>query len=100
LNMARLCIIGDRLTVTGLELSGLKNMQIADRNNIVDRMRDINEDMDVILVTQSLAQEAVKEIKELRRDGKIVVEIPDREGGGEERISRIVRNVIGFDLAK
>jgi len=98
--MARLCIIGDRLTVTGLELSGLKNMQIADRNNIVDRMRDINEDMDVILVTQSLAQEAVKEIKELRRDGKIVVEIPDREGGGEERISRIVRNVIGFDLAK
>ncbi len=100
MNMARLCIIGDRLTVTGLELSGLKNMQIADRNNIVDRMRDINEDMDVILVTQSLAQEAVKEIKELRRDGKIVVEIPDREGGGEERISRIVRNVIGFDLAK
>ena len=98
--MARLCIIGDRLTVTGLELAGLKNMQIADQKTVVDKLKDIDEDMDVILVTQSLAQEALKEIKELRRDGKIVVEIPDREGGGEETISRIVRNVVGFDLAR
>ncbi|MEA1925116.1 MAG: V-type ATP synthase subunit F [Candidatus Altiarchaeota archaeon] len=98
--MAKLCIIGDRLTVTGLELAGLKNMQIADQKTIVEKIRDMDEDMDVILVTQSLAREAVKEIKELRRDGKIVVEIPDREGGGEETTSMIVRNVIGFDLAR
>lgn len=100
MKMARVYIVGDRLTVTGLELAGLKNMQIADQETIVDRMRDVDEDMDVILVTQSLAREALKEIKELRREGKIVVEIPDREGGGEETISRIVRNVVGFDLAK
>ncbi len=93
-------MIGDRLTVTGFELAGLKNMIIADQETIVDRVKSIDKDMDVILVTQSLAREALKEIKELRRDGRIVVEIPDREGGGEETTSRVVRDVIGFDLAK
>ncbi len=98
--MANLCIVGDRLTVTGLELTGLKNMYVADKNNVAEVMKGLGEDMEVILITQSLAREAGKEIDELRKQDKIVVEIPDREGGGEETIGAIVRDVVGFDLAK
>jgi len=98
--MVKLCIIGDRLTVTGLELAGLKNMYIADKENITDVIRNLNDKFDVILITQSLAKNVSKEIDSLRRKDKIVVEIPDREGGGEETIRKMVRDFIGFELVK
>jgi len=98
--MAKLWIIGDRLTVTGMELAGLKNMEIANQENIEDKIMKIDENMDVILITQSLAKHASKQINELRKQDKIVVEIPDRSGEGDATTSKIVKDVIGFDFGK
>lgn len=88
------------MTVTGLQLAGLKNMYTANEENVEQIMQENCEDADVILITESLSQEAERTIDRLRREEKIVVEIPDRESGSQQSINEIVKEVVGFELAK
>ena len=89
---------GDELTVTGLKLAGLKNSYAVNVDQINDALQDINEAR-IILITHSLAKHAEETIGELREKGKIVVEIPDQAGGGDE-INRLIQSTIGVELKK
>ena len=93
-------IIGDRLTATGMELAGLKNVFIADKENVGSVLKDVSGTARIIVITHALAQHAEKDIEKLRRAEKTIVEIPDQTGGGEDVIGKLVREVVGFDLKK
>ncbi len=93
-------LIGDRLIVTGMELAGLKNSVVADKDNIGNVLKDVSNRARIIVITNSLARHAEKDIEKLRKFEKIIVEIPDRTGSGEDTIGKLVREVIGFELKK
>jgi len=92
-------LVGDELTVTGLQLAGLKRARKADECSAGKVISEAPHDALIVLVTQTLAKFAVNEIAALRRTGKIVVEIPDMSGaGGADVTERLVREAVGFNL--
>lgn len=93
-------LIADKLTVTGAKLGGLKNAYVADESNIERILDNIQKSARIIVITQSLAKYVKKEIEKLRRMGKIVVTIPDKSGSGEDIVSKMIRDVVGFELKK
>lgn len=93
-------LIGDRVIVTGMELAGLKNAIAADKENISNVLKEVSNKARIIIITHALAGYAEKDIEKLRRSDKILVEIPDQSGGGEDTINKLVREVVGFELRK
>lgn len=93
-------LIGDRLTVNGLKLAGLKKSYEADETNVVSILEGVRRQARVILVTQNLAKHAQKEIDRIRASGGIIIEIPDRFGGGEALMDRMIKEAIGVDLKR
>jgi len=91
-------LIGDRLTITGLQLAGLKKTKVADESNINSVLEQVPEGTVMVIITQSLARAAEKEIEKLRRKDTFVVEIPDKSGGGEDVTKRLIREAVGFDI--
>jgi len=92
-------LIGDRLTVTGLKLAGLKETFIADGSNVNEILKKISSDASIILITSELAKFVVKDIEKLRKSGKIVIEIPDRVGS-DDVIEKLIKDAVGFELKK
>ena len=92
-------LIGDRLTVTGLKLAGLKKAFIADEKNVNEVIKKIGSEANVILITSELAKLVVRDIEKLRKTGKIVIEIPDRSGSSDV-IEKLIKDAIGFELKK
>lgn len=93
-------LIGDRLIVAGMELAGLKNAFVADKENVSSVLKDVGNKARIIVITHTLAKYAKKDIEKLRKSEKIIVEIPDQSGGGEDTINKLVREVVGFELKK
>ncbi|HEX54849.1 MAG: hypothetical protein DRO90_00860 [Candidatus Altiarchaeales archaeon] len=98
--MEEFCIIGDELTVTGMKLIGVKNCYIADKENVRDILENAVNKFAIVAITHSLSKHVKNEIERIRANNKIIVEIPDREGGGEDTLRKLVRDVIGFELKK
>lgn len=92
-------LVGDRLTVTGLKLVGLKKTCIADEKNVVSVLKEIKPKAKIILITQSLSKHARREIEKMRKSGSIVVEIPDRVGGGDT-VEKLIQEAVGFEIKK
>lgn len=93
-------LIADKLTVTGAKLGGLKNAYIADEGNIGRILNDIQSRARMIVITHSLAKHVKKEIEKLKKMNKIIVTIPDKSGGGEDVITKMIRDVVGFELKR
>lgn len=95
--MTRVAVIGDEITVTGLKLAGLKNASVATEAD-VESLIESPEETDIIVITHSLYNAARKRIERMK--DKIVIEIPDSQGGGEDVVNKIIKDVIGFELNK
>jgi len=93
-------LIADRLTITGLSLAGLKNVYLADRDCAARALLEVSDKAKIILITNALAMNSRREIEKLRKAGKVIVEIPDRSGAGEDFVGKMVKEVIGFELKK
>lgn len=93
-------LIGDELTITGMRLGGLKNVHLADERNIGEVLSKVSKDARMVLITKELAEHAKKDIEKLRKTNKTIIEIPDKSGGGEDFVDRLVKDVIGFELKK
>ncbi len=93
-------IIGDELTITGMQLAGFKNVHVANKENVTAVAKEVAEKARITLITQELAQHAKKEIEKLQKSGKIIVGIPDRTGGGEDFVNQLIKEVIGFNLKR
>jgi vacuolar-type H+-ATPase subunit F/Vma7 len=92
-------VIGDELTVTGFRLAGMKKAIKADEDSVSQLLMDSQGSGDIILITQSLARHAQREIEMIRRKGIVLIEIPDRGGiGGEDIMQKLVKEAVGFDL--
>ncbi len=90
--------ITDRLTAIGMGIAGLKSVSIATGKEVSNLLNRTTETEDIVVISQGLAKPVKEDIKKLRRSGKMIVEIPDRESGGEDSVNRIVREVVGFDI--
>lgn len=91
-------LVADKLTITGFRLAGMKNVHLADKETAGSTLMKVSEKADIILITQSLAANAQREIAKLRKSNKIIVEIPDKAGPGNDFVAKTVREVIGFEL--
>ena len=90
--------ITDRLTAIGMGLAGLKKVSLATERDVSSILNKSSETEDILVITRGLATQAKEDIEKLRKSGKMIVEIPDREGGGEDSINRIIREVVGFEI--
>jgi len=90
--------ITDRLTAIGMGIAGLKKVSVATEKEVSDILNKTSETEDIVVISRGIAKQAKGDIEKLRKSGKMIVEIPDREGGGEDSINRIVREVVGFDV--
>jgi vacuolar-type H+-ATPase subunit F/Vma7 len=93
-------LIADKLTATGMRLSGLKKVYVVDAAGAGGALIDASETAKILLITNTLAAHAKREIEKLRKAGKVIVEIPDRSGAGEDMVGRMIKEVIGFELKK
>jgi len=90
--------ITDRLTAIGMGLAGLKKVSLATERDVSGILSKSSETEDILVITRGLATSAKEDIEKLRKSGKMIVEIPDRAGGGEDSINRIIREVVGFEV--
>lgn len=90
--------ITDRLTAIGMGIAGLKKVTVATEKEASNILNKTSETEDIVVISRGLAKQAKDDIEKLRKSGKMIVEIPDREGGGEDSINRIIREVVGFDI--
>jgi len=90
--------ITDRLTAIGMGIAGLKKVSVATEKEVSDILNKTSETEDIVVISRGIAKQAKGDIEKLRKSGKMIVEIPDREGGGEDSINQIVREVVGFDV--
>ena len=90
--------ITDRLTAIGMGLAGLKKVSLATERDVSGILNKSSETEDILVISRGLATSAKEDIEKLRKSGKMIVEIPDRAGGGEDSINRIIREVVGFEV--
>ncbi len=90
--------ITDRLTAIGMGLAGLKKVSLATERDVSGILSKSSETEEILVITRGLATSAKEDIEKLRKSGKMIVEIPDRAGGGEDSINRIIREVVGFEV--
>lgn len=95
--MANIQVIGDETTATGLKLAGLKQSYTADKRNINQKLDQV-EDADILVITHSLYAEAREKLD--RMEDKMVIEIPDHTGGGEDVVKQLIKEVLGFEISK
>ncbi len=97
--MTKMIIIGDEATVTGLKLAGLKNAVVADEESVSGVLRGLPEEIDIIVISRHLREAAKHELFKMKE--KMVIDLPDSaEEEGEDIVSKMIREVIGFDTAK
>jgi len=94
--MAKICVIGDEITLTGLNLVGLKETYLANTEN-VSAVLDKLKDRKVIIITHTL-YEVVKEKVKRIPSSTIVLELPDMNGIGEDKTAVMIKNAIGRDI--
>ncbi len=98
--MDKMHLIADKLTVTGMRLGGLKEVHSASEETVGKILEEVAQEARIVLITQGLAKHVREKINRLRKSKKVIVEIPDRGGGGEDFVDNLVKDVIGFELKK
>lgn len=101
----RFHLISDNVdTLVGLRLAGIDGVIVHEEQEVRDALNDVikTDDVAVVLMTEKLVRlcpELVYEIK-LKRRRPLIVEIPDRHGGGrtKDSITRYVRDAIGLKV--
>ena len=101
----RFHLISDNVdTLVGLRLAGISGVVVHEEKEVRDALTQAMEmdDVAIVLMTERLVKicpELVYELK-LKRQRPLIVEIPDRHGGGRARdsITKYVRDAIGLKV--
>jgi len=103
--IGKVAVIGDEDTVVGFRLAGVLKAEVAvdgasARRALVEFSRD--SDISLIIITERLAEQVRDVIEELStRPYPVIVEIPDKRGRLEGRVSplrKLVKQAIGVEL--
>ena len=101
----RFHLISDNVdTLVGLRLAGISGVVVHEESEVKDALAKAMEmeDVAIVLMTERLVKmcpELVYELK-LKRQRPLIVEIPDRHGGGRsgDSITKYVRDAIGLKV--
>ena len=96
--MTKMIVLGDENTVTGMKLGGLKDCIIVEKDNVNEKIKNLPEDVDIIIITKELMKSMGNAL--FRMKDKMIIELPEEYDEGEDMISRMIRNVIGFDMKR
>lgn len=84
-------VIGDENTVTGFRMIGLKGEVVKSEDETREALEEVfaSEDIGIIIITERVAAEVQEEIDEylFGHDFPLIIQIPDREGPIEGRVS-------------
>lgn len=99
----RFFLISDNAdTEVGLRLAGIEGVVVPDAAGAEDALRTAvaDETVGIVLITAGLSAQCrdtlIRAKKEYPRT--LIVEIPDRHGGGADSLSDYVRNAVGIKL--
>jgi V/A-type H+-transporting ATPase subunit F len=91
-------------TQVGMRLSGVEGVVIHTEKEIIDTLEKVlnNPEIGIVLITEKLvklAPDYIYDVK-LKRDIPLIVEIPDRHGGGRTKgaITSYIRDAIGVKI--
>ncbi len=96
--MAKLYIIGDNLTIMGLELAGVKESYTATEINAVQIFEEVlkkTTEEDIVAIGHSVFDNIKDKIA---KSNRIVVEIPDISGAGEDKTAALIKSAVGRDV--
>jgi V/A-type H+-transporting ATPase subunit F len=97
-------VIGDESAVTGFGLAGVEGevVETADEAREAIKKAFLSPDVGIIIVTEKIAAELRTEMEEyvFGRSFPLVIEIPDRTGPMEGRVSirQLVRSAVGINV--
>jgi V/A-type H+-transporting ATPase subunit F len=97
-------VVGDIVTVRGFGFAGIEGVVAETADEARDAIRRFlgDEDVGIVLVAQSLADQLAGEFDEykLRRDPPLVLNIPDSTGAGMEAedIQAMMQKALGLTL--
>jgi len=100
----KLAVLCDKDTSTGFRLAGIKETYVSE-GNANEIWNDISqkEDIGVLFVTERIADELGRNLKEFRLKNNIpiVVEIPDKKGRMKDHIdyiSHLIKKAVGVEV--
>jgi len=97
-------VIGDESTVTGFGLAGVEGevVETTDEAREAVKKAFLSPNVGIIIVTEKIAAELRTEMEEyvFGRSFPLVIEIPDRTGPMEGRVSirQLVRSAVGINV--
>lgn len=102
----KICVIGDKDTVLGFALTGIKNLYPAeDREAAKNALAEVMSDPDfgVIIITERYAHSLDDEIRRWREENPLyplIVEIQDKKGPltREDPIRLLIKRAVGLDM--
>lgn len=102
----KIAIIGDRDTVMGFALTGIKDLYtVSNREEAKTALSEVmqNPDMGVLIITERYAHSLRDDIKRLREDAPLyplIVEIQDKKGRieREDPIRALIKRAVGLDI--
>ncbi len=100
----RFYVIADEATVAGFSLVGVDGVVVEGAEEAKEALQQAfsSHDIGIIVITEKLAASIREEMEEFvfGHDFPLVIEIPDREGPMEGRVSirQMVRSAIGFNV--
>ena len=102
----RLAALCDNDTAVGLRLAGVNDLFIPNGNTL-DVWNKITgrEDIGIIFITEKIAEELGKYLKEfrIRNNIPIIVEIPDKKGRKADHVdfvSHLIKKAVGIEVNK
>ncbi len=102
----KIAAICDSDTAAGLRLAGIQDCFVPKDSSLLvfDELTHRN-DVGIIFVTEKIAEQIGKQLKEfrLRNDLPVIVEIPDKKGhpeGHVDFISHLIKRAVGIDVSK
>ncbi len=88
-----IAVVGDRETVTGFKLAGIRDCYEANGDNLKNLMDELK-DKKVIIINEKLYK-----IIEDSYPGKIFIQVPDKNGAiGTDDIKKMIRVIAGRNL--
>ena len=103
MKLAALC---DKDTAVGLRLAGIKDTYVSEGNSS-DVWNEVSskDDIGILFVTEKIAEELGRELKDfrLRNTIPIVIEIPDKSGRKKDHVdyvSQLIKKAVGVEVVK
>ena len=92
-------LVGDRDTVTGFQLAGVKNSYVIEDMEPARIYEELSDKLGIIMVTYEAAKKMGGYLDKLE-EKTVVFVLPDKEGKGDETINKLIKKAIGFDITK